>query len=96
MNKKQLQARYNYYKNILKQSTYKHFDVINFYDKPSHKKIRAEYFIKEKMSKCGGSGYRIIGGNCHQFTCGWTYKKDNKNYFVFETRCNAYELEITE
>ena len=66
----------------------------NFYNNCSGYKRKAESDIKYKMSKNNGRGYRVIGGNSSHFTAEWIQKKNNKEFFIFETHNNTYELEI--
>lgn len=47
------------------------YSVKNFYAKPSSNKIAAELKCLERMRAEDGVRYRILGGSCYLFTCGW-------------------------
>ena len=68
--------------------------VMNYYIKPSNKKIFIEQGIKEQMLARNGKRYRILGGNTFNFTCAYIYPKDDTWIMVVETSSNRYELEL--
>ena len=64
--------------------------VYEFYKCPSSRKIQAEAIIKNRMLENNGSNYKIMGGNCSFFTCG--YMTDSK--LVVFTGFDRYEITL--
>ena len=68
--------------------------VMNYYVKPSDKKVAIEQGIKEQMLARNGKRYRVLNGNTFYFTCAYAYPKDDAWILVVKTVSNHYELEL--
>lgn len=68
--------------------------VMDYYAKPSDKKVAIEQGIKEQMLARNGKCYCILNGNTFCFTCAYVYPKDDTWILVVETVRNHYELEL--
>lgn len=68
--------------------------VMNYYVKPSDKKVAIEQGIKEQMLARNGKHYRVLNGNSFYFTCAYVYPKDDAWILVVKTVSNHYELEL--
>ena len=68
--------------------------VMNYYVKPSDRKVAIEQGIKKQMLARNGKHYRILGGSNFVFTCAYVYPKDDTWILVVETVSNHYELEL--
>lgn len=66
--------------------------VNHFYDKCSSSKIEAENTIKKRMFENDCQNYKVLNGNCSQFTCGFT-AQDDKTLFIV-TASNIFEIEL--
>ena len=89
MNKEQRRA-YFAKKFILSDCT----SVMNYYVKPSYRKVSIERNIKGQMFTRNGKRYRVLNGNTFYFTCAYVYPKDDAWILVVETVRNHYELEL--
>ena len=49
--------------------------VKEFYKKPSSSKIQADYECQQQCQAENGERYRIISGNCFNFTAAWHTSK---------------------
>lgn len=67
-----------------------YLSVETFYKNCSSSKIQAEALCKERMRKLNGHGYKVLGGNCFYFTCG--YLDDVENTLYIETAENTYKI----
>lgn len=56
------------------------------YERPSTAKTRAEYYCRQQMQKEEGTGFKIVGYNCMQFSAGWQTAEGLR----IETACNSY------
>ena len=70
--------------------------VVYFYKSCSDAKLAAEKAIKHEMIDNNGTRYRVIGGSCQQFTCGYCYKLDDKWYLRVHTPGRYTDYELTE
>ena len=68
--------------------------VMNYYIKPSDRKVAIEQGIKEQMLARNGKRYRVLNGNTFYFTCAYAYPKDDAWILVVKTVSNHYELEL--
>ena len=68
--------------------------VMNYYAKPSDKKVAIEQNIKRQMLERNGKRYRILSGNSFCFICAYVYPKDDTWILVIKTVSNHYELEL--
>lgn len=73
-----------------------HTSVNEYYKSCSDAKRSAEYRIKHEMVDNDGTRYRIMCGSCHQFTCGYCYKLDDKWYLRVHTVSGYTDYELTE
>lgn len=65
-----------------------------FYRNPSILKCDAEEKLLAKMSKAHGHGYKILGGNCSQFSAGYIVSDKNGVYLVVETAYNTFYTDL--
>lgn len=91
MNKEQRRA-YFAKKFILSDCT----SVMNYYVKPSDKKVAIEQGIKEQMLARNGKRYRVLDGNTFYFTCAYVYPKDDTWILVVKTVSNHLEYDLTD
>lgn len=77
-----------------KSSTY--MSVNEYYKSCSDAKRQAERRIKHEMVDNNGTRYRVMCGNCHQFTCGYCYKLDDKWYLRVHTVSGYTDYELAE
>ena len=56
------------------------------YDKPSYNKVRAMQYCEDLMNEYNGTNLAIIGYNTTQFSVGFLFDKDGKNYFAYITK----------
>lgn len=77
-----------------KRSTYK--SVNEYYKSCSDAKRQAECRIKHEMIDNNGTRYRVMGGSCYQFTCGYCYKLDDKWYLRVHTVSGYTDYELTK
>lgn len=70
----------------------KYRSIQELYAKPSFYKTRAEALIIQEMHNQGGADYRVIGGNCHQFSCAYLVCKDWDYYLIYHTASNIYKI----
>lgn len=70
--------------------------VMNYYVKPSNKKVAIEQGIKEQMLARNGKRYRVLDGNTFYFTCAYVYPKDDAWILVVETISNHLEYDLTD
>jgi hypothetical protein len=68
------------------------FCVEYFYKNPSTTKKHIELEIRDKMFNNNLINYKILGGNCHCFTVGYTDISENILYI--ETVSNIYEIDL--
>ena len=75
------------------QCAYKHYlqsnngnNLYNCYNKPSCNKIRAMQYCEDLCTKYNGTDLTIIGYNCMQFSVGFLFYEDGKNYFAYITK----------
>ena len=68
--------------------------VMNYYVKPSDRKVAIEQNIKSQMLARNGKRYRVLNGNTFYFTCAYVYPKDDTWILVVKTVSNHYELEL--
>ena len=66
--------------------------IRELYKNPSFYKQRAEALIMQEMHNQGGADYRVIGGNCHQFSCAYIVCSDWQYYLVYHTASNTYKV----
>lgn len=72
----------------------RYFSVNQFYCNPSCNKVQAERDCINRMIDIDGVGYKVLGGNCMFFTCGYTDKSENILYI--ETHCNTYKIDLRD
>ena len=77
-----------------KRST--HMSVNEYYKSCSDAKLAAEKAIKHEMVDNNGTHYRVMCGSCHQFTCGYCYKLDDKWYLRVHTVSGYTDYELTK
>lgn len=65
-----------------------------FYRKPSIWKYEAEEKLLVKMGKANGHGYKILGGNCTQFSAGYIVSDKDGVYLVVETAYNTFYTDL--
>lgn len=71
--------------------------VKEFYQRPSWRKIAIEHAIIIEMRNYNGYDYKVVGGNCNFFTCGYKYTdNNNKEHLVYHTYANRYDFIIGE
>ena len=70
--------------------------VMNYYVKPSDRKVAIEQNIKSQMLARNGKRYRILGGSNFVFTCAYVYLKDDTWILVVETVSNHLEYDLTD
>ena len=75
------------------QSVYKHYlrsingsDLYDCYHKPSYNKMLAMEYCEDLCNKYNGTDLTIIGYNSMQFSVGFLFYKDGKNYFAYITK----------
>lgn len=67
----------------------------DIYKNYSGEKARAERDILNEMGKKCGYDYRITGGNCNFFSCGYLYiDEQNKTHLVYHTYANKYDFVV--
>lgn len=66
--------------------------VMNFYSRPSYRKMAIEKELIKKMNDNKCYDYRVLGGNSTFFTCGYK-AEDGKTLFI-ETACNTFEIAL--
>ncbi len=66
--------------------TYNGSDLYNCYDKPSINKIRAMQYCEDLCTKYNGHHLTIIGYNLMQFSVGFLFEQDGRNYFAYITK----------
>jgi hypothetical protein len=71
-----------------------YFSVNQFYSNPSYNKVKAEKDCINRMIELNGTGYKVLGGNCMFFTCGYMDKTENTLYI--ETYENTYKIPLTD
>lgn len=64
----------------------RYYDLSDCYGRYSWEKERAQAECREMMRKDGGEGFKIIGFNTCQFSCGWRTPEGLR----VETACNSY------
>ena len=65
----------------------------DIYKTYSGEKARADFLIRQEMEQMHGYRYRIIGGNCNFFSCGYLYiDEQNKIHLVYHTYANKYDF----
>ena len=64
--------------------------VTEYYTNPSTNKIRIEYNIMSRMRELDCYDYRVIGGNCQCFQCG--YRSRDGEYLYIETYAATYKI----
>ena len=89
MNKEQRRA-YFAKKFILSDCT----SIMDYYVRPSYKKVAIEQGVKKRMLARNGKRYRVLNGNTFCFTCAYVYPKDDTWILVVETAYNHRELEL--
>lgn len=70
--------------------------VMNYYVKPSYKKVNIEQDIKKQVLARNGKRYRVLGGNVFCFTCAYVYPKDDTWILVVKTVSNHLEYDLTD
>ena len=70
--------------------------VMNYYVKPSDKKVAIEQNIKSQMCERNGKCYCILGGNSFRFTCAYVYPKGDTWVLVVKTAINHSEYALTD
>lgn len=73
-----------------------HASVNEYYKSCSDAKRSAERRIKHEMIDNNGTRYRVMSGNCFQFTCGYCYKLDDKWYLRVRTVSGYTDYELTK
>lgn len=80
--------------------------VLEFYKKCSTRKVEVEADIKHAMRmhnrrndvECKASGYKVLWGNCHNFTCGYVLDTNNgdeiNRYLVIDTYSETYYIHL--
>jgi len=68
------------------------YSVFDFYTRCSSRKVGIENEIKERINKNGFIGYKVLFGNCFDFTCGYM-SRDMKTLYI-ETKCNIFEIAL--
>ena len=81
------------YKNYMQSSNYNLNDIYKSY---SYSKARAFDYCKNLCNKYSGQDLKIICGNTFTFSAGFTYSQDNKNYFVFITKDQNRQLDLSK
>ena len=71
-----------------------YFSVNQFYKNCSSSKVQAERSCINRMIELNGHGYKVLGGNCMFFTCGYMDKTENTLYI--ETHENTYKIPLTD
>lgn len=79
--------------NKLMQGAYNHYlrsnngsNLYYCYGKPSDNKFKAMEYCEDLMKEYNGHYLRIIGYNSMQFSVGFLFYKDGKNYFAYITK----------
>lgn len=70
--------------------------VTQFYKRPSSNKLAVDNRIRHEMVEMNGTRYRITGGNCYFFNCAYCFKKDDKWYLRYITRCSTTDYELSQ
>ena len=68
--------------------------IRKFYKMPSNAKLMSEDFIKIRMLKANGHDYKILGGNCFEFSAGYIVGDETGVYLIVETHFNIYYVEL--
>ena len=71
-----------------------YFSVNQFYKNCSSAKMQAERDCINRMNNLNGHGYKVLGGNCFYFTCG--YMDETENTLYIETSDNTYKIPLTD
>ena len=71
-----------------------YFSVNQFYKNCSSSKVQAERYCINRMHELNGHGYKVLGGNCFYFTCG--YVDETENTLYIETSDNTYKIPLTD
>ena len=74
-----------------------HASVRSFYKSCSEAKLAAERIIKSRMIDDKGTRYRIVLGNCTQFTCAYCFFNSDtgKWYLRYITMYSVTDYELT-
>lgn len=64
----------------------RNYSLSDCYDRPSTAKTWAEYYCRQQMQQEEGTGFKIVGYNCMQFSAGWQTAEGLR----IETACNSY------
>ena len=70
------------------------FSVLDFYGRCSDEKREAEKRIRNRMIENDYTDYRVIGGKCFYFTCGYMSRDENTLYI--ETASNIFEIDLRD
>ncbi len=70
----------------------KYYSIDELYARPSLYKTRAESMILQQMHRDNGLHYRVVGGSCHQFSCGYIYEVDDQCFLMYFTASNTYKV----
>ena len=70
--------------------------INELYKNASIYKHRAERLILDEMKVSGGFDYKVIGGNCMQFSCGYLLGNDDGIHLIYHTARRKYNILIIE
>jgi hypothetical protein len=79
--------------------SYKRSDNMSIFDaykKPSHAKFIAWASCYELCKSIKGFDFKIIGGNCHNFSVGFQVIENANLYLIYITKENMYRILIKE
>ena len=85
---KKTTKRGKYY--IKKYFSSDYISVTEYYVNPSTKKVSIETNIRSRMRELDCYDYRVIGGNCQCFQCG--YRSRDGEYLYIETYAATYKI----
>lgn len=60
--------------------------------RPSAEKLDAENDIKREMINNNGYGYKVLGHNTFNYSCGYVIDFVNTQLLVVHTKCNVYKV----
>lgn len=70
------------------------YDILTFYKKPSHNKIKAWEYCKKLATNNNGDNLHICCGNSSVFSAGFTMVENDKKYLVYITYANNFKIEL--
>lgn len=91
--KKRLNKKEKAWVYLYNKSNY--WGIYQCYASYSHNKRRAEYSIRLEKKEMNGYEYKIISFNSQCFTCGYKYKKNDKEFLRVHTKSTYYDIDLS-